>query len=308
MRKAPQSKTSFVRYSLVALLLVSTATTLDATEPSPQGSGDYREPRFSLGLDLTSIAELEFSDSLATAELNAASVDLGLPWFELSAGIFDFTWEGAEDLAFANGAAIPWEQLSFVELRKTITRPLNQRLFFTTSLGAGMSYEEESDDSLYADAFAAVIWRKSADWSFLFGAGYSWHTAIDVEYEVIPALGFSYREGTERGFSASLGIPKTEMRYRFNPRSAVALGGDFQSFVTRLADDSEVAPAGYAEFIRFGAGLLYEYRVPDRFKLELGPTFGLGGELKIHDRDGLLLSSEDLEPTPGFALKAKLSF
>ncbi|MEM7482723.1 MAG: DUF6268 family outer membrane beta-barrel protein [Acidobacteriota bacterium] len=272
------------------------------------GSVHADKPSASFDLNLTSFADLEFTDSLATVDLQSAEVSLGFFDFTLSASVHDFTWSEAEDLSFANGAPVPWEQMKRVSLRHTSTRPINDRFFLLTSVGAGLGFEEESTDSHFADALAAVIWNRSSEWSFLFGVGYSWHSAVDVEFEAFPAIGLTYRGQAEKGFTASLGIPETSLRYRFSPRSSLGLGVGATTFVTRLADDSPVVSAGYSEFIQFDVGLTYEVRIRDRLSLEIGPTYGLEGELKIHDSEGILLSTHDLEPAAGGKFQLKLSF
>lgn len=297
-------------------VIASTATTRQPKAASESGPpedsasyGDNGEERFlTLEFDLDAVSELEISGSVANFDLTATEATVELPWLSISAGLFDFDWENAEALDFTHGASQPWEQLTTVELRKTWLRPLNDRLIWMTSLGAGLSFEEETSDSHFADVLVAAVWNRSANWSFLFGAGYSWHSTIDVEFELFPALGFTYRPQAEEGFSASFGIPQTEMRYRFSPRSAMSLGADAQTFVSRLADDSAIAAAGYVEFLRFGLGLYYEHRVADRFELQVGPTYGFEGELKIHDSQGILLSTHDLEPTAGLSLKMSVAF
>lgn len=279
---------------------------LGAGSTSAQGPGN--DSLGSFELNLAAVSELDFTDTAASFDLTSAEASFEIYDFTLSVAVRDFTWTGAETLGFTNGSEEPWEQLKTVGLRRTFTRPINEQLFFTASLGAGLSFEEETDESYFADVFAAVIWNRSADWSFLFGVGYAWHSKIDLEFEVFPALGFTYRGQAEEGFSASLGIPETGLRYRFSRRSALSLGVGADTFVSRLADDSAVAAAGYAEFIRFDVGLFYEHRFSDHFSLRLGPTFGFEGEIKIHDSQGVLLSTHDLESAPGASLRLKATF
>lgn len=281
---------------LLFLLLVG-APALAQTSP----------PAFELGV--SSVVDVEFTGSDASSfDLDSARAAVELYGFTLSAEVYDFTWDGAEELGFANGSAEPWGQLKVASLRRTDTRPLGGAWLLTTSLGVGLAFEEEAEDSYFADVLAAVIWNRSEDWSFLFGIGYSWHSKVEVEYEIIPALGFTYRGRAERGFSASLGLPETGVRYRFSGRSAVSLGAGVRTFVGRLADDSAVVAAGYSELIQFDLGLYYELRLGDRFELRAGPTYGFEGELKIHDADGVLLGTRDLEPAPGFNVELKLTF
>ncbi|MEM9597182.1 MAG: hypothetical protein AAGD06_23140 [Acidobacteriota bacterium] len=259
-------------------------------------------------LDLTSVSELEFSDGNASIDLQSAQASFELGGLSLSVGIHDFDWTGAESLDFANGSVEPWEQVKTASLRYTFNRPISPSLFFTSSFGAGLSFEEESSDSLSADTFAAVIWNRSADWAFLFGAGYAWHAEVDLEFEVFPALGFTYRGQAEDGLSASLGIPETSLRYRFSPRTALSAGVGVRSFVNRLADDSAVSAAGYAEFIQFDVGLYFEHRFGDHIELRVGPSYGVEGELRIHDSEGVLLSEHDLESALGVGLKLRVAF
>ncbi|MEM7587856.1 MAG: hypothetical protein AAF560_30990 [Acidobacteriota bacterium] len=285
------------------------SSTAESRDPSANDNrGQPPGPETSLQLDLSFVPELEITDSSASFDLAIAEITLELPWFSISASQRDFTWEGAENLPFSGGSAQPWEQLTTVELRKDFTRPIRDNLFLLSSVGVGLSFEEEVGDAYSANALAAVVWSKSADWSFLFGAGYSWHPEVELEFELFPAIGFSYRQNAERGFWGSLGIPQTGMGYRFSPRSAISFTVDADTFVTRLADDSDVAAAGYAEFVRFGVGLYYEHSLGERFRLKLGPNFGFEGELKIHDRSGVLLSTHDLESAPGFKLEMAIGF
>ncbi|MEM6792907.1 MAG: hypothetical protein AAF725_02940 [Acidobacteriota bacterium] len=285
--------------------LIPTALLLGLLGAGPALAED---PSSALELELNSISGLDFTDGDASFDLQSAEASFEIFDFTLTAGIRDFSWTNARTLGFANGAPEPWEQLKTVSLRRTFNRPIRDRLFWTTSLGAGLSFEEESDDSYFADVVTAFVWSRTADWSFLFGVGYAWHSEVELEFELFPAIGFTYRGRAEEGFSASLGIPETGMRYRFSPRSALSLGVNPNTFVSRLADDSAVSAAGYAEFIQFDLGFFYEHRFADRFELRVGPTLGLEGELKIHDSQGVLLSTEDLESAPGASLQLKATF
>ncbi|MEM8960362.1 MAG: hypothetical protein AAGD38_02690 [Acidobacteriota bacterium] len=267
-----------------------------------------RAREMTLELNLSVVPELEITDSSGNFDLAIAELELELPFLSISVAQLDFTWNGAEALPFSGGSARPWETLTTVELRKDFTRPIRDDLFFTSSIGLGLSFEEEITDSYAANAFAAVLWNQSADWSFLFGVGYFWHPEVDVEFDVFPAIGVSYRQYAERGFWASLGIPQTGFGYRFSPASSLSLSADAQTFVSRLADDSPVAIAGYAELVRFDVGLYYEHVFGDRFEIKAGPTFGFEGELKIHDRQGVLLETYDLESVAGFSLAMAVRF
>lgn len=316
----PPHRPSLVVSTLLLGLSFLSAPPANATgsEPEPtaeaghssNGESVAQEDHSSRGIELeiTGVSDLEFEDSGGSIDLLSQGVEIELPWLSLSANVYDFSWESAEELSFSNGAAEPWDQLHRLEVRHDLHRPIRERWLLMASLGGGVAFEEEISDSGYLNAVVGAVWTRSEDWSFLFGVGYNWHSKVDVEFEVFPAIGISYRERAEHGWSASLGLPQTGVRYRFASGAAISLNAGAQSFVAKLAEDSEVASEGFAEFLRFDLGLYYEQTFGERFALKVGPTYGFAGELKIHNSEGELLSEHDLESSPGFSLKMGVKF
>ncbi|MEM9292404.1 MAG: hypothetical protein AAGD01_12040 [Acidobacteriota bacterium] len=259
-------------------------------------------------LEVSGVSDLGFEGSGAAIELLSQGVEIELPWFSLSGNFYEFTWEGAEDLSFSNGSAKPWDDLSRFEVRYDFHQPVSEDWAWIASLGGGVAFEEEISGSGYINTVLGASWNRSEDWGLFFGVGYNWHTTVDVEYELFPVFGVSYRERAEQGWSASLGLPQTGVRYRFASGAAISLTANVQSFVAKLAEDSEVASEGFAEFLRFDIGLNYEQSFGDRVALKVGPTFGFGSELKLHNSVGQLLSEHDLEASPGFSLQMGVTF
>jgi len=97
---------------------------------------------------------------------------------------------------------------------------------------------------------------------------------------------------TGRGFAASRG-PGLQLRWRYSPTWQFAFGGRYEKTRFRL-DDKGVAPGGVGQDKAIPLFALAEYALGQDLKLGLIGGVEVGGELRLEDDSGKLVSRSDL--------------
>jgi hypothetical protein len=154
-----------------------------------------------------------------------------------------------------------------------------------------------------------VTWAASPNLTLRLGAFVMYHP---TGWDGFPIIGLSWRENPaqEQGWSFSLGAPATALQYRFSPLLAVSLGAGYHYGIHRLADDSQVARAGYIRHRDIVGGIYSHFSPQSVPGLEI--TLGLEGsfwrELELYNDDGDKFASYDVGNGLGFVLSAAYGF
>ena len=242
-------------------------------------------------------ADLEDS----SAEFGYSKLGFGaeLPFVDLQYEAFLFDWNGASSWAPANGTSKPWDTLHQLRVDSRVPFELTDTLSMMVGLGGTLAWEDEASDAFSLSGLLGLRWQPSDIWVVMLGAGYNWHPDVDQRLPLLPLVGIEYKPDVETGFSAALGLPAMQLKYGFTPNNSISarLRGDGGIF--RLANDSRVAPRGYAELSKFEVGLFYDHTVWSDWDLSLGASYAFENQLRIYDSGGYRISTTDADGAVG---------
>lgn len=173
----------------------------------------------------------------------------------------------------------------------------------------GESGVDNWDDAFGYGAVFAVSYRVSPAFTLGAGAGVFRRTEetkgfpyIAVDWKITEDLRLSNPFRTSPSGPAGL-----ELSWRISDRWEIAAGGAYRSFRFRL-DDSGVAPDGVGEQESTVGYARLTYRMGRELKLDLYGGAAFNGKMRITDRNGNELGSDDFETAPMAALSLTLNF
>ncbi len=173
----------------------------------------------------------------------------------------------------------------------------------------GESGVDNWDDAFGYGAVFAVSYRVSPTFTLGAGAGVFRRTEetkgfpyIAVDWKITEDLRLSNPFRTSPSGPAGL-----ELSWRISDRWEIATGGAYRSFRFRL-DDSGVAPNGIGEQESTVGYARLTYRVGRGLKLDLYGGAAFNGKMRINDRAGNELGSDDFETAPMAAFSLTMNF
>jgi long-subunit fatty acid transport protein len=173
----------------------------------------------------------------------------------------------------------------------------------------GESGVDNWDDAFGYGAVFAVSYRVNPAFTLGAGAGVFRRTEetkgfpyIAVDWKITEGLRLSNPFLTSPSGPAGL-----ELSYRISDRWEIAAGGAYRSYRFRL-DDSGVAPNGVGEQESTVGYARLTYRMGRDLKLDLYGGAAFNGKMRINDRNGNELGSDDFETAPMAALSLTLNF
>jgi len=212
----------------------------------------------------------------------------------------------------AFGGAVPWSDIH----RFSVGLPVSWRAsdswsFFVSPQVEwyGESGVDDWDDALGYGAVFAVSYRVSPGFSVGVGAGVFYRGEetrgfpyIAVDWKITDELRLTNPFRTSPSGPAGL-----ELAWRFSEKWEIAAGGAYRSFRFRL-DDGGVAPGGFGELDQTVGYARLSYRMGRDLKLDLYGGAAFNGEMKIVDRNGNELGSDDFETAPILGLSLTVTF
>lgn len=245
-------------------------------------------------------AQADYSDGGAASVLTAGT-STGWEGLEIGYEVKSFAWDKVEKLPFGNKVDNPWDTLHDLSVGYHDSYMFNDTWGILGGGQLGMAFEKEVDSSLYGMAYAGIIYALNREWSFSLGGGVE---VNHVEVSFLPLAGINFRQAEQEGFSFSLGVPETEVRYRFNEMLAVKAAADYEGGLYRLADDSTVSKEGYASMEGAKAGLYVDFSPLENVSLVAGPEVSFMRSTTIYDNDGDKIDDHDQDA--GFGGMARL--
>jgi hypothetical protein len=230
----------------------------------------------------------------------------------LRAGIslgYDFEkYDFSGTTAFAGAA--PWSDIH----RFSIGLPVSYRMSDSWSLFVspqvewyGESGVDDWGDALGYGAVFAVSYRVSPGLTLGAGAGVFSRMEetrgfpyIAIDWKITEELRLANPFRTSPSGPAGL-----ELSYRISDRWEIAAGGAYRSFRFRL-DDGGVAPNGIGEADSTVGYARLTYRMGRDLKLDLYGGAAFNGKMRIADRNGNELGSDDFDTAPMAALSLTL--
>ncbi|QTA88325.1 DUF6268 family outer membrane beta-barrel protein [Desulfonema magnum] len=263
-------------------------------------------PVLSITGERTSGAEIDDADSAGKAEKTCSGVSLTLPvHFDTQARLelkfradqISYDWDDAEKIVFSNGRE-PWDKLRSADMRLKYIHNYTRYWSALAGFNLGAAWEDETRDSYSYGGYLAAVCRTDFNLSYFIGAGVI-RKPEDVIY--IPVLGMRWNSMAENGsgWSVSLGMPRTEIRYSFNEILAVYCNAKMDMKTYRLKDENKVSPSGLLEIKGFTGGLFADIHLMKPLRLSLGMTYLFGREWEIQDKDGETIQDVDIEDALG---------
>lgn len=230
-------------------------------------------------------------------EVVSGMAGISLMNFEISYKYDSYTWDNLKGIPFGNGKDDPWESLHTIEFGYNHSDMLDQRWGYFFGFSASSEFEKEMSGSYGSMGYSGVICNMP-EWNLMIRVG-GGVTYNEVETSGIPMIGIDWNSQTPSGFTVSVGIPETQIAYRFNPRNTIVLGLTGEGGMFRLADDSTVEAEGYLEPESYGAMLAYVSEPIEHCQVTLGGAIYFDRTYKIYDKNGNNEKEYDLDDAAG---------
>ena len=211
-----------------------------------------------------------------------------------------YAWGDVSALPLGNGSDDPWDSLQSVALSASQHGLFDRRWGWFAGGTVFSAFEEQMDGSYGGMVNGGAVYNLSETVQVRGGAMASAHA---VGLQALPLLGVDVNRRAEAGWSAALGLPVTEVRYRWPHADAAGawatrLAASYDSGVYRLADDSPVERKGYVRSKAVLAGLYQDYGLGG-FSCTVGLEYRLGRSLDVYDEDGDHTNGYAVDPAPG---------
>ena len=226
-------------------------------------------------------ASREVQDSEAAVTRHSAGVAFFFRDWRLQYTEDHFTWDEADQLV--SDTQTPWQRLHTLGADWSHRERFNDRWGWFARLGATASFEEEIDRSVQGSAGGGLNYAFSSQWSLSFGAGTVVHP---LRWRVLPLASLNFRPQSTSGWTARIGVPRTAITYRWN--AGWSLGADLQRHnrFSRLADDNELVPSGYAEIEDWSLGPVLGWQGEKGWRLTCSPRYHFGTDYTVYGPDG----------------------
>ena len=250
-------------------------------------------------------ARAGFENDKGEVSVVGAESSASYKYFTLKYALQSFSWGDKDHLPFGNGRDDPWDELHAVGLDANYLGTVNKNWGYLVGAGIASMFEEETDGSMGGNVRGGLRYTFSKNWRVSLGAVLSHHK---IKTQVRPLAGMDWNRGAETGLSVSIGVPRTEVRYRHSARLAVRTALSMDSGMYRLANDSMVQEKGYVETNGFVAGLYLDAEPFENFTLTLGPQYLFGRGFTIYDKHGDKKNAYDVDGALGGVLRLEYKF
>ncbi len=217
-----------------------------------------------------------------------------------------YNWTNPERIFFSNGRE-PWDDLYSSQIGINFSYHFDKTwsMFFGGNFGA--AWEKQTDDAYQYGANIGVAYNLSDHKTFILGAAYQ---RLPEKNELMPIFGFSWNmKGEEKsGWSFSIGVPQTEIRYSFNEMFDISCNLSGNRGTYRLDEENKVSPSGLLEIKEFGTGIVADIYFSESVKLSGGVTYYFDREWNLQDKNGNTIRKIDIENAFGGKVVLSVSF
>lgn len=250
-----------------------------------------------------SVGEADVDDG-GSVSVTEAGASLRYRWFGIDYLNRRYDWSDTASLPFGNGSD-PWEQLHMLRLRADISDQLGfGGLGWFAGAGLTAGWEEEMDDAWGISGSAGLSWAVG-DVRLRGGVAASLHP---VGTRLLPVAAADWGNQRDMGFSATVGIPETMLRYRTSDMFSFRAGGRMDGDTYRLADDSPVQREGYMKTSSLTLGGYIDITPLDDLTLTVGAEYLTRREMTMYDSDGDERRTYDLDDAPALFLRLRYGF
>lgn len=217
----------------------------------------------------------------------------------------DYDWSDKDKLPFGNGLDDPWDVLHSLGIALDHFDMVTEQWGYFVGGAVSADWEKEMDDSYSAMLNGGAIYAFNEETSVSFGAAAGLHK---LGASLFPVLNVSYRQASQQGFSALVGVPASWLRYRFTDAWLLKLGASMSGGTYRLEDESTVERKGYIESSGITAGLIADWNPCESVQISFGPDFHFAREFTVYDKDGDKKNSYDVDSAWGASATVTYSF
>lgn len=284
--------------SQLAALLLGAMLLLAGTFPAHAENTD-----FDATVTGRAIGEADMDDG-GSVSVTETGASLRYRWFGIDYLNRRYDWADTSDLPFGHGSD-PWEQLHLLRLRAEISDQLGfGGLGWFAGAGLTAGWEEEMDDAWGVSGTAGLTWAVGGV-RLRGGVGVSAHP---IGVRAMPVAAADWGNQRDLGFSATVGIPETMLRYRTSDIFSFRLGGRMDGGTYRLADDSPVEREGYMKTSSLTLGGYIDVTPLDDLTLTLGAEYLTRREMTVYNSDGEKKDSYDVDDAPALFLRLRYGF
>lgn len=225
-------------------------------------------------------------------------------WLTLDYALRSYDFEDTARLPFGNGRE-PFDQLHQVSLSAEQAGALGGRWSWFGGATLASAFEQEMEDSYSGMVRGGVGYALDGDLDLRLGVAASAHP---IGVRALPVAALAWNRKAEQGWSALLGAPETEVRYRWNAAHATRAALGLEGGTWRLADDSPVRREGYFSESGLTAGLYQDVNLSEAVFATLGLTWSFARSMEVYNQDGDKSGDWDLAPALGGGLKIGVRF
>jgi len=268
----------------------------------------YADQPYAVTAEYGFVDDVEFKTSRSKFDFQRAGFKVSTPYVDLSYTQFNFDWTDAGLIDWPNTSSSPWKTLHGFTIEGNYAHNFSQRTRLIAGLGASLGWEDNINDSLSILTRVGIMHKLSPSLDVRLGIEYNWHQEVKTRYALLPYIGVLWNEGAETGFSGSIGVPETSLRYGFSARNALSLKLGVDDALASLSSNNEISPGGFVEFNRINMGLYFRHCFTENWRLAAGVNYSVDTEIRLFDQNGKRFLKEKLEHSPGLLLKLKFSF
>jgi hypothetical protein len=285
---------------------VAVAEDLSAMEQADKtgGSGRWGGLRVETGGSCTAPATVSGATVSAWQEEGKIAYDTGAIALDLGGATGQYDFSRAGRLPF--GGRAPFENLTRFDAGLTLKGGLWRDVAGFLGLRGDLGYEQQPDArGLGGTALAGVIVPLGSQWSATLGGGVS---LTPVEVQAVPMVGLRYESASVPGFTANLGLPRTEVAWRGGSWWTLRATGAIESGHYRLCSDNPAAPDGTVALFAARLGAWVDLEPARGLRLGLGALYTLPGTMTFYRESGSRLKTYAVGGAPGGALRFDYSF
>ncbi|MEC5385770.1 hypothetical protein VVD49_08545 [Uliginosibacterium sp. H3] len=218
-----------------------------------------------------------------------------------------------ENWSFDGVTTKPWKSVQRFSLGVPLIRILDDGWSVLVTPRAEWSGEEgaKSSDSVAWGLIGGV--SKQYGEGRRIGFGLTVSRTLDKDNEVFPIILVDWRFNEQwrlfnplgRGLTSPAGL---ELAYQLAPAVELGLGASLRNSTFRLADDNLVSAGGVGKASYAPVFLHLNWKPAPAWNLDAYAGMLLNGRLKVEDKNGNKVSSQDLANTPAFGLAASFRF
>ncbi|MGM0570232.1 hypothetical protein [Marinobacter sp.] len=286
---------------LAAVLWPMIASGADGADES-EGNGAAAA---SLNISMERVGRADVDDTDASFGFTEYAASLSWQFLLLDLDHRRSDWRSGSELGSASRRE-PWGELTRIAPGLQYYGELDDRWGLWLQMSAIAGFEDDvSSRSWTLNPQVVGLYMPRDDLNVFAGMGSLYHP---VDSTLYPVLGVTWNRGTQDGFSGTLGLPETTLRYHFNERLAVKADVQRDIRTYRLSDGNPTAPSGYLHTDEVTPGIHLEYFPAEALQVTMGVRRFMGRSITIYSREERRLADHDVDDAWSFRLEMEYGF